>query len=384
MLAGRATSVSGITTPDTQTVVFTLAEPSFFFLSKLTYPTSFVVDRNQLNRPNWFERPNGTGPFKLTEYRRGDRIVLERNDNYVGATPPSLSRVVFYLSGAAITRYENDEIDISPVSLIDIDRVRDPRDPLSRQFVESSNLDTSYIGMNVTRQPFDDVNVRRAFNYATDKGRIANVVLRDLYNVAAGIIPPGMPGYNKDVQGLTYDPVKARAELAQSKYRDARGMGRIVFSTSGQAASLGPTTEAIIQNWKDNLGVEVEIQQTEYAIYLQDLSANKFQLFEIGWSADYADPQNFLDLLLYSKSSQNTTKFNNADYDRLIEAARREPDQNRRFEIYRRAEQLAVDQAPWIPLFHSKTYEVVKPYVQGYTPKPMSIEYLSRISIDRK
>lgn len=384
VIEGRATELSGFTIVDPQTIRITLAETRYDFLSKLTYPTSYVVDRNQLNRPNWFERPNATGPFRLTTYTRGDRIVLERNDRYAGDPQPSLARVVFFLSGAAITRYENDEIDISPVSLIDIDRVRDPRDPLSREFVEGAQLDTYYIGFNTQQRPFDDPAVRRALSHATDKRRIINVVLRDLVAPAPGILPPGMPGYDPNVTGLEFDAEAARRELAASRYRDVAGLGRITYSTAGTGASVGPVTEAVLNNWQQVLGIQVEIQQTEFAIFLQDLNTRRYQMFDVGWSADYPEPQNFLDLLLYSRSSQNTSGFSNPEYDRLIERARGEADRNTRFELLRQAERIAIQEAPWIPLYHGKTYEVVKPYVQGYQPRPMTIPWLAGISIDRR
>ncbi len=383
MINGRATDVSGIEVLDPLTLRITIDSPKVYFLSKLTYPTAYVVDRNQVDRPNWFERPNGTGPFKLTEYSRGDRLILERNERFY-LDPPSLSSVLFFLSGAAITRYENDEIDISPVGLIDIDRIRDPNEPLSKEFVETDELSTFYIGFNVNKQPFDDVHVRRALNFAAEKRRIGEVVLRELYSSAAGILPPGMPGYDPNLKGLEYDPDKARAELAQSKYGDAEALGRITFSTAGQAASIGPTLEAILANWEENLGVEVEIQQTEWAIYLQDLARDRYQIFDAGWSADYPDPEDFLDLLLHSESPLNHTNYSNPDFDALVERARTESDQNVRLELYREAEKLAIQDAAWLPLFHPRRYEVVKPYVRGYKPAAMTIPYLSRISLDRR
>jgi ABC-type transport system substrate-binding protein len=387
-LNGRATEVAGVRVVDRYTLQITIDAPKVYFLAKLTYPTAFVVDREQILRMGrrWTEQPNGTGPFKLKEYKVGERIVLERNPDYYRG-PPKLDRVELILSGGnPMAMYENDEIHITGVGLADLERVRDPRNPLHKELVQAPlTFDTYYIGFNVTKPPFDDVKVRQALNHAINKEIIARQVLSDLVTPAYGILPPGFPGYDPAMQekGLKYNPDLARRLLAESKY--AGRMPRIIMTVPGTGGSAGLDLEVIMDMWKQVLGVEVEVQQVEWATFLQELNRGTLQAFAgLGWIADYPDPQNFLDVLFHSKSPQNHTRYNNPEVDRLLEQARVEMDWNKRVELYRRAEETIIREAPWVPLWYSgERFALIKPYVKGYRLLPMLVPRLKDVWIER-
>src|SRR5262249_40901759 len=153
------------------------------------------------------------------------------------------------------------------------------------------------------------------------------------------------PGYSKDQQGLPYDPQKAKQLLADSKYGSK--LPRIVLTLSGTGSNLGPTTEAEIQMWKQNLGVEVEVEQVETATFFQDVRRGKYQMWSLGWSADYPDPENFLDIHFYSESSLNETKYSNPQVDQLLQRARTEHDPEVRYKTYKDAEAIVLQDAPW-------------------------------------
>ncbi|GAF90177.1 unnamed protein product, partial [marine sediment metagenome] len=254
---------------------------------------------------NWQRKPNATGPFKLKEWDLGQRIVLEPNSRYhLGA--PSLGRVVYTLGGgSAITMYENDELDVTGVGLNDVERVRDPAEPLNQEFHEAPRMDIWYIGFNVEDEPFDDPKVRQAFAHAIDKDKLIEVVLLDAVVEADGILPPGIPGFNEELQGLEFDVEKAQQLLAESEYGGPGGLPDIEIASSGRGASVGPVSEAILAMWEENLGVNVSTRQTEFATFLRDLRDGEFQMFELGWVADYPDPENFLKIQFYSGSSNN-------------------------------------------------------------------------------
>ena len=120
--------------------------------------------------------------------------------------------------------------------------------------------------------------------------------------------------------------------------------------------------------WRQNLGIEVEIQQTGWSTFLQDLHELRFQMYGgLSWIADYPDPENFLDVLFHSKSVNNQTRYSNPEVDRLLDQARVEQDQDARYELHRRAEEMILSDAPWIPLRHGGSeYVLVKPYVRDY------------------
>jgi oligopeptide transport system substrate-binding protein len=377
-LTGLANNISGVEIINDHTITITTDAPKAYFLSKLTYPVSFVLDReNVAIGPSWILEPNGTGPFKMTEYRPGEVLRLTRFDDY-HLEPAKLDEVEFLLSGGnSMLMYENDEIHVTGIGLSLLQGVRDPSNPLSSEVVTAlPQFDVDYFGLNTTEPPFDDIKVRQAFNYAIDRQTLATTLLQDLVVPAAGILPPGFPGYNPDLVGYNYDPDKARQLIQESKYGDTGELPRITLTVPGSfGAAISPSIEAMLAMWEENLGVEISILQTEWAIYLQDLHQNRFQMFGgLGWIADYPDPENFLDVLFHSESTNNQSEYTNRQLDRLLELARVEQDEAVRFDLYHQSEEIIVDDAPWIPLWHSNGgYVLVKPEVSDYFLFPLII-----------
>jgi ABC-type oligopeptide transport system substrate-binding subunit len=154
-----------------------------------------------------------------------------------------------------------------------------------------------------------------------------------------------------------------------------------VITVPGTGGVIGLDLEVIIAMWEETLGVEVEIQQVEWATYLDDLDANKMQAYAgLGWQADYPDPQDFMDILFHSESAINHGEYSNSAVDKLLEEARTEPDVNRRVELYQQAEELVVEDAAWVPLWYDgEQYALVKPYVEGYRITPMVVPRLTQV-----
>jgi ABC-type oligopeptide transport system substrate-binding subunit len=134
--------------------------------------------------------------------------------------------------------------------------------------------------------------------------------------------------------------------------------------------------------WQENLGVEVAIEVVELETFLDDMREGRFQVFEIGWIADYPDPENFLDLLFYSESQENYTGYSNHGVDELLEIARVESEVEARMAIYQDVEQIIVDDAPWLPLWFGQSYYLVKPEVKGFSPAPMVMPVLRGVWIE--
>lgn len=381
-LAGDANAISGVRVVDDHTIEITIDQAKSYFLAKLTYPTGFVLDRENVdaNPRDWFRQPNGTGPFRLTEYRVGEVLKLGRNENY-HLGPPKLEEVEFILSGGTqLLMYENDEIHIAGVSLADLDRLNDPDNELYPELrTAPASFSVQYIGLNVNEPPLDDVKVRQALNLAVDKQEIASIVLGDLVEPADGILPPNFPGYDANVSGYDFDPARAQRLLAESKYGDdPANIPPITITTPGSfGANVSLDMEVVLQMWERNLGITAEFQQTEYATFLKDLHKGRFQMFDIGWIADYPDPENFLDILFHSESTNNHTHYSNPEVDQLLMQARVETDTTARYALYNRAEQLVLDDAPWVPLwFDGETKLLVKPNVRDYLLPPLIIPRL--------
>ena len=377
-LSGASTAISGIQVINDSTVTITIDAPKPYFLSKLTYPVSFVLDQQNVESGrDWIFEPNGTGPFKLAEYRPGEVLRLEKFDGY-HLGPAMIDGVEFLISGGnSMLMYENDELHITGIPLSLLDGILDPSSALRSEVVAAPpQFDIDYFGLNTTEPPFDDIKVRQAFNYAIDRQTLASTLLEDLVVPAAGILPPGFPGYNPDLQGYEYDPEKALRLIQESKYGALDELPRIILTLPGNfGAGVSPSIEAMLAMWGENLNVDIQLQQTEWATFLQDLHQNRFQMFGgLGWIADYPDPENFLDVLFHSKSNNNQSEYNNGQLDILLERARVEQDESARFELYHQAEEIIVDDAPWVPLWHSNGGSVlIKPNVNDYFLFPLVI-----------
>ncbi len=385
-LEGEADEIAGVTVIDDHTIEFKIDAPKAYFLAKLTYPTAFVLDRENVEAGgrSWTENPNGTGPFRLKEYRIGERIILERNEDFY-RDPANVDSISMNLAGGqAMAMYENDEIDITGVGLFDLDRVLDPSEDLNKELIIAPpDFSVSYVGFNASMPPFDDPKFRQALNHAVDKELIATEVLSELVEPAYGILPPGFPGYNDNLVGLEYDPELARQLLAESKYADPDTRPRIVVTVPGTGGTIGLDLEVIIEMWRQELGVEVEIQQVEWATYLEDLNQKRFQAYGgLGWQADYPDPQDFLDILFHTESTLNHGAYSNTELDAVLEEARTESDLEKRVSLYHRAEKLIVDDAAWLPLWYAgERYVLIKPHVENYRVTPMIIPKLKEIRI---
>jgi oligopeptide transport system substrate-binding protein len=380
--SGQADHISGLNAPDEHTLQITIDAPKPYFLLKLTYPTAFVLDRENVESgEEWYRQPNGTGPYKLTEWTSFERIVYEANpDFYLGA--PSIPYIVVNLySGTGQQLYETGEVDIA--GAYSIERFTDPTEPLHNELRTAVSLCTSYVVFDTTQPPFDDVNVRKAFSMAFNRQQYIDVVYTERALPAIGVYPPGLPGFNIALQGLPYDPAQARELLKQSKY--GTDLPPIVFTNAGTGSYVSGDVAALAQMWKQNLGVTITIENLEPNFYYDQIySGNHGQLFDGGWCADYPDPENFADVLFHTGSNQNNGGYSNPQLDSLLEAARIERDVTRRIEMYQQAEQMLVDDAAALFTIHSLDYQLVKPYVKGYVLTPIDISIERYMWLDGK
>ena len=360
----------------------TIDAPKEYFPSKLAHPVAFVVDRANVEAAApWWRAPNGTGPFRLMEWEQNDYIILERNALYY-LTPPATDYIVYKLwAGVPFRMYERGEIDVTGVGIGDIERVLDPSNPLNQELVITPELSLYMIGFNSTEPPFDDAMVRQAFCHAIDKNKITSLTLKGLVNAAEGILPPGMPGYNPNLQGLPYDVARARQLLTESTYGDAANLPPITLTSPGRGIASS-IQAALVDMWRRNLGVEVDIRQLEPEKFPYLLMGEKDQLFTLGWGADYPDPQNFLDVLFHTGSENNMGEYSNLEADGLLEQARAEEDEETRMNLYRQAEQLLVDNAACLPLYFDVSYTLVKPYVKNLPLTPLWISRLKHVTVE--
>ncbi len=383
VLAGRTEEISGIKVVDDYTLQITIDTPKSYFLSKMTYPVAFVVDRNEAELGGeWWREPNGTGPFLLQKWEEENLLVLERNDHYYGEKA-RVGEVVFKLwGGVPMNLYEVGEIEATDVNINYVDKVTDPAGNFYQELKIVPELSFSYIGFNHTMPPFDDANLRRAFSMALDKDKLVSLVFKDMMERADGILPPGIPGFNENLKGLEFDVEGAKALIASSSYGSVDNLPPITVTTMGWGGLISNSLEAIVHEWRQNLGVEVTVRQLEPEQFLYHLKEEKDELYYMGWVADYPHPQNFLEILFRTGGDNNAGEYSNPEVDEVLDRAGVELDYEASLALYQQAEQMMVEDAACIPLWFPKNYYLVKPYVSGYELTPMGYTNLNEVSVE--
>ncbi|MDQ3928846.1 MAG: peptide ABC transporter substrate-binding protein [Chloroflexota bacterium] len=378
-LAGKATEIAGVKALDPSTLEITIDEPKSFFLSKLTSGPAFVVQRSNVEEsPRWTEHPRGTGPFRLEKWAHNDQMVLVANDLYY-AGRPALPTINIWMGANAtgeLQQYEVGGLEVAYVPIDDIYRVSDRNNPMSKELQTVPDLSVTYLGFNVRQKPFEDPKIREAFSRVIDKQKIARVMFQSQVRQAAGFVPPDMAGYTPPNVDEGYDVTRARQLISESTYKEVKNLPRIRLYTAGDP--IGPMLQEV---YSQTLGIQIEVHEVEWTDYLEGLDRNEYPMFTMGWSADFPDPEAILGSLFRSDSPENHTGCRNSDVDTALSAAATETDRQRRMSIYREVEERILLDYPAVPLYHSVTYVLVKPYVTGLTVTPMGILSLKDVRL---
>jgi ABC-type transport system substrate-binding protein len=378
--SGRAREVGGIEVPDPWTMVFHLVAPDPIFVQKLAMPFAAAVPREVVARwgEDFSRHVVGSGAFMLKQWIGGQRLILVRNPDYFVKGVPRLDAIVEQIGvndELQWLKFEAGDIDVANIPPAEFPYVmKTPRlKALTTNVVE---LATDYLGMNCRMKPFDDVRVRRAFNYAIDKRKII-ALLNGRGVIARGVLPPGLPGYDANAAGYPYDPARARRLL------EAAGVGKNFSPTLWMRADR---TEMMIgQSIQQDLalvGVHVALKPVAWAPLLEAIrQPDTAELFSLGWEADFPDPQNFLDVLLTRKQwgANNDTFYYNPEVDRLLSEAAPLSDRRQRFALYDRAEKMVIADAPWVFLYHPVVYVIRQPWVHDYALNPIRPPRLERV-----
>jgi len=375
--SGKATELSGVKVVDPKTVQIALVAPRAYFLGKMTYPTSYVVAREEVEKGEKTEggaftvddknsAACGTGPFKLASYTRQSKVVLDAVPEYWGGTPKlkQIERPIILDAKTARNLYDAGQIDLITLEKGDYEQDKDNPD-LKDEIQQFDRAATFYLGMNQTRyKPFQDKRVRQAIAHAVDKDAIVNSVLLGINERAEGVVPKGIPGFDPSFKGLTYDPEKAKKLLSDAGFPGGKGLPPLTLSFREKQPDLAKTAE-VVKEQLARVGVTVNLNEMEWGSFLKATDNREIDFFHMRWAADYLDQQNFLSVLLHSKATENRTAYSNPEYDKLVEQADAELDPAKRVALYRKAEAIVVDDAPWVPIYYQKDVELIKPHVKG-------------------
>lgn len=363
---------------DDKTLEVVLEGPTPYFLELTTFYTFMPTRKDVVEKDpeGWAKNPEivvCNGPFKVTEYKIGDKLILSKNENYWQADKVKLDQIEISMiveSTTGLTAYEAGELDvIDEVPNQEIPRLQ-ASDP---SFKILPQIGTYYYIFNVTKKPTDDVRVRKALALAIDRTAIVEKVTKGGQIPATGFTPPGL----LDADGKEFrtvagdygiDPKAAKVEeakalLAEAGYPDGKGFPEltVLYNTSENHKAIG---EAIQEMWKQNLGISVKLQNQEWAVFQDSRHNGNFEIARAGWLGDYADPMTMLDLWL-SYSGNNDAQWKNKDYDKLIEDSKKLAGKER-FDLLYKAEALMMEEMIVMPIYYYTDPIAVKDHVKDW------------------
>lgn len=401
-----AGGVSGVKVIDDYTIQITLLNSFAGFLNILSTPGCWVFPKEAVEKYGVDMRAKcvGTGPFQVKSIKEGDAVILERNPNYwnvdeFGNQLPYLDAVKYSFikeKKSELLDFKRGNLDMVfrlPIEMIpdilgELDHAKEGNASFEMQVVPAMN--TFYYGFQHQSEIFSKKEVRLAFNYAIDREKIVNYTLQGegvpgIY----GIVPPAFTGYDsKALKGYVFDADKARKYLAQGGYPDGKGFPKLTLQINSGGGDRNIQTAEVIQKMlKENLNIDVEINVMPFAEHLESLETGKALFWRTAWIADYPDPETFLTLLyskhipakLTDKSYLNSVRYKSAKFDSLFVAALREIDDKKRMDLYRQADQVAIDDGAIMPIFYDEDYRLIQINVKNFPANAMEYRDMTRV-----
>ena len=390
----------GVKATDDTTLVVTLAAPCPYFLELTAFTTYFPVSQKVVEaNKDWAKDAKtlvSNGPFKMTEYKIKDQIVLEKNENYYNKDKVKLDKITMKMvteDTSAWASYKSGQFDmIDKVASSEI--VKAVKDKTAITF---PNLGTQFIDINVSDKVKDidpnaakvlgNVKFRQALANAIDRKTIVENVTKSGQTPAFSFVSTGINDpEGKDFTSKKYfepagDIEKAKKLLAEAGYPDGQGLPPLVVLYNPEGGN-GEIYQAIQDMWK-KIGVNVELQTQEWKVFQTTRNSLKYEMARGAWSADYADPMTFIDMW-ESTSPSNEIGYNNPEYDKLVASAKAETDAKKRFEMMHKAEDILMADMPIIPLYYATYTKGIKDYVKGVRVSPLGPVYFDKAYIEGK
>jgi ABC-type transport system substrate-binding protein len=380
--------IESVEAVDEFTVRMNLPEPYSPLLANLAIPIAGILSPKAVaaGLDSVATNPSGTGAFRLArpeDWTRDTQLVLEANPDYWGGAPKVEQFIIKVVpeGSTRLQQVETGELDIAwALTPEDVERARENPDLV---VVEDAGLNTNCVELNTSKEPFTSKEVRQALNYAVNKEELSEGLYNGNMVPAGGVLPPVDWAYNPDLQSYPYDPDRARELLAEAGYDEANPLTFtfMAYTIPRGYNPVGDRLATAIQEYWSEVGVQAEIQTAEWTQYRADRRANMFQCSLSGWQGDNGDPDNFLYSLLAgaSKGAGNTAYYENPEVDDLLRKAQEVSDQEERKQLYHQAEQLIVDDAPWVFLGYQKHQVVTRANITDFQLQPTYIYYMAGV-----
>jgi oligopeptide transport system substrate-binding protein len=360
----------GVKLLDPMTLEVTLNKPKAFFPMLLTHQSTYPILKDIVSKhgDQWTapEKIATLGRYKLKIWEHDKALVLEKNDQFFGTPaniPFILCRMILEQS-TAISLFDAGKLDIlKTLPSVEIKKLK-----ARPEYRKVDLLYTYFYGFNVRKPPFNNVKVRKAFASAVDRNEMVNLIGGDRFAMFSWI-PKGMFGHDENI-GLKFDPAKAKAYLKEAGFEDPKKFPKtaIGFNTNEDHKRIAENVQAQL---KRNLGIEVELKNEEWKVYLSSLRVDPPNMYRMGWVADYPDPDNYMTLMT-SYSENNRTGWKNKEYDSLVEAGAAELDPAKRREIYTKAHKILMeDEVPAMPFYTGIAQYLISGRVKNFPMNAM-------------
>ncbi|MEC2129675.1 peptide ABC transporter substrate-binding protein [Brevibacillus centrosporus] len=347
----------GVKAADDKTLKVELANPTPFFLELTAFQTYFPVNKKLIeSNPNWAGDAKthvGNGPFKLETWDHKSKMVMVKNENYWDKDNVKLDKINFSMvedENTELSMFENGEIDWagSPLSSLPTDAMPALKDSGKLQVKPVGA--TYWYKFNTEKPPFNNVKIRKAFAYSINRQTLIDNVLQANQQPAMAAVPPTMAlnqgGYFKDNDQETAKQLldEGLKELGMTKLPPIT----LAYNTSEGHKKIA---EAIQDQWRKNLGAEVKLENQEWKVYLETMHEGNYQVGRLGWSGDFNDPINFLELFKDKNGGNNDTRWENPKFKELLNQSAMEGDPEKRKAILGEAEKIMMDEMPIMPIY---------------------------------
>ncbi len=378
-LAGRSDRIAGVAITGERALSITLDAPSATFLMRLASVPASIVDAAQVTRDaDWAAAPNGSGPFKVTRWDPAEALDLVAADTWWAGKPdlPGIRALLGTGASQPVNLFQGGDIDLVddvPPELVDL--IEDPATGAPNgKLIATGLFATSYIAFGNSQPPLDDLHLRRALQRVFPSRLVTSATFGGAVNDAAGLLPPGMLAADWPTSLTAGNARAAREELGRSRYATAGDVPPIAIYGADIAA-----VEVLRDVAGQELGLRIDAIQVGWNDFLSGLAERRFPAYALYWGADFPDPESLVDMLFGAESPENYTGYANPDLERLLAEARTASPPER-IDVYARANQLLVDDAALIPLYHPVGYTLARAGLGGFDVTPMGILGLETIA----
>lgn len=389
-------SIVGVRAIDDLTLEVELEYPVPYFLSLVGYHTFKPVPRHVIEgleqageKPELWTRVDNivcNGAYKLVEWKFRQHMLFEKNDNYWDIANPEICRIekvrVLMVENynTTLNLYVAGEVDW-PGAQVEIPSELQDLVKSKADYHISRKLAVYFYWFNTKESPTDNRLLRKALSMSINRKEIAEFVKRGGEVPLSSVVPDGLAGY-KGLEIPIFDAEKARALLAEAGYPEGKGLPKVtlIYNTSENHKKVAVAAK---QMWKDNLGIDVEIENQEWKTYLGRMSRNEFQMARMGWVGDYSDPNTFLELFT-SQNGNNHSNWKDPKYDEMLDEANRTLDLKERLSKLRAAEEYLMDAQPVLPIYIYARTQMIKPYLKGISPNDQDRHQWMYLWIDER